>query len=121
MFFSDLSWLLSAKLNHQCQNPAPVPGTQDGINFPCLQQLELAGGTDHCGYCNVTVSAWYAQRVNAEPGVRLCLHPKCQLMKHSIAVGIKKSTEMILIKTNIRKREHKSVLKLLAPKYSLDC
>lgn len=75
MYFSDLPWPLSTKLNHLCRNPAPVPGTQDGINFPCLQQLEPCGGTDHCSYCNVTVSGWYAQRVNAGPGVRSHLSP----------------------------------------------
>lgn len=60
-FFSlNLFWLLSTKLNHWCQNPAPVPRTQVGINAPFLWQLELSKGTDGCENCNVTLSVRYA-------------------------------------------------------------
>lgn len=48
------------KLNHWCQNPAPVPRTQVGINAPFLWQLELSKGTDGCENCNVTLSVRYA-------------------------------------------------------------
>lgn len=55
-FFLNLLWLLSAMLNHWCQNPAPVPRT----NYWGKRSLLVAAkGMDHCKNCKVTISVRY--------------------------------------------------------------